>query len=90
MKLHGFFVVFAFLLTLPVCSDQLLSYGPGIQQISGTIYTGRSQHPNGTLFPIVIMKLDSRASIKGIDAEFNVSDSNVREIQLFSADKTVF
>jgi hypothetical protein len=72
-------------------ADQVLQYGPAVVQVTGKLSKGKAEHPNGTWFNILILKLDEKASIKGSDAKdaIDVSEENVTEIQVSSMDNAL-
>lgn len=72
-------------------ADLVLQYEPAVVQVTGTLSKGKSEHPNGTWFNILILKLSEPASIKGDDAKdsINVSEDKITEIQVSSMDNAI-
>ena len=67
---------------------QALQYEPAVVEVTGTVVKGKHEHPTGTWFDILLLKLDKPASIKG-DGEkdsLNVSENHITEIQVSSTD----
>jgi hypothetical protein len=82
------FLLLTAVLPLLAVADDVLRYEPAVVQVSGTISKGKHQHPNGTWFDVLVLKLATPASIKG-DGEkdsFNVDEKNVTELQVYSPD----
>src|SRR5215218_6074812 len=46
-------------------AGETLQYEPNFVQISGTVSKGRHEHPNGTWFDVLLLKLNTPASIQG-------------------------
>jgi hypothetical protein len=72
-------------------ADQTLHYEPAVVQVTGTLVKGKHEHPNGTWFDILLLKLNEPASIKG-DGEkesMNVSENHITEIQISSTDNAI-
>ena len=85
-RLLSFLLVMA--LTASVSADQVLQYEPTVVEISGTLVKGKQEHPNGTWFDFLLIRLAEPASIKGDGASdgLNVAEDHVTEIQVSSAD----
>ena len=81
----------AILMPVLTSADPVLKYEPAVVEITGTLAKGKHEHPNGTWFDVLILKLDKPASIKG-DGEkdsLSVDETNIKEIQVSSTDNAV-
>jgi hypothetical protein len=72
-------------------ADQELKYEPAVAEISGAVTKGKAQHPNGSWFDFQLIKLDAPASIQGDGQKdsFNETETNIREIQVYSNDAAI-
>lgn len=75
---------------IPACADagQALQFEPAVVTVSGTVAKGKHEHPNGSWFDVLILKLAEPASIKGdgVKDSMNVDEKNIIEIQVSSTD----
>ena len=91
MKRLFFLVLAALAIPAWVSADQPLQYEPSVVEVSGTLVKGKQEHPNGTWFDFLLLKLPQPMSIKG-DGEadsINVSEDHITEIQVSSADEAL-
>jgi hypothetical protein len=72
-------------------AGEVLQYEPAVVQVTGILAKGKHEHPNGTWFNILILKLNEPASIKGDGAKdsINVSEDKITEIQVSSMDNVI-
>jgi len=85
------FALLLLVLTTPAWADQVLQYEPAVVKITGTLSKGKAEHPNGSWFNILILKLDAPASIKGDGKadSFNEDEDHITEIQVYSVDEAI-
>ena len=86
-----FLVLFVVVFPAFAFAGETLQYEPAVVQITGTVAKGKHEHPNGTWFNILILKLGEPASIKGDDTKdsINVSEDKITEIQVSSTDNAI-
>lgn len=71
-------------------AEQVLDYEPSVVKVSGKIAMGKFQHPNGESVSFYLLKLIIPASIEADRANLiNASESEIKEIQLYSNDSKV-
>ena len=90
MKSFPFLVLFL-ALAASARAGQPLQYEPAVVEITGILSKGKAEHPNGSWFNILILKLDAPASIKGDGKadSFNEDEDHITEIQVYSGDEAI-
>lgn len=66
-------------------ADQVVQYEPSVVEVTGKIAKGKFRHPNGEWVAFYSLKLETPVAIEsdGVNP-INVSESGVKQIQLYS------